>query len=230
MLTALQDAHTQRRLECLGMFADGRGVCTSGFGLARRSERTASGGSDFDRGGGGNRRLSVAKFTRSKPACWPWQTTGAQTRAFALHTPLHLCLCFWPSAIGSLEAIVDAVCPTRAAPSLRAHVSRHLHMLPLCCWARAPLPLPGTDIAGAIRRPPANRWRYSDCASSCQHHETLCRDVSCSQVNRFSRPAGRVVSWVLDVHCSRSPLLRLPCSSPSMARCSLDPPPSPGTD
>lgn len=113
------------------MFADARGRCTSDFGLARRSERTASSGSEFDRGGGGNRRLSVAKFTRSKPACWSWQTTGAQTTAFALHTPLHMCYCFLPSTIGSLEAIVDAVCPTRAAPSLRADVSRHLHMLPL---------------------------------------------------------------------------------------------------
>ncbi|EUC50005.1 hypothetical protein COCMIDRAFT_22343 [Bipolaris oryzae ATCC 44560] len=147
---------------------------TSGFGLARRSERTASGGSEFDRGGGGNRRLSVAKFTRSTPAGWSWQTTGAQTRAFAfaLHTPLHMCCCFWPSAIGSLDTIVDAVCPTRAAPSLRADVSRHLHMLLLLLVAgQGPLPpLAGTDVAGAIRRPPANGRCYSYCASSCQQH------------------------------------------------------------
>ena len=105
------------------------------------------------------------------------------------------------------------MCPTQAAQSLRAGVSRHLHMPPLRSLQGLRCPRPRTDVAGAIRRIAANGMHLSYSASSCRHHSTRCRRVSCSQVNRFPRPKPscpsrcvRIVFLVLDVHCSRNPL------------------------
>lgn len=137
--------HCTANRVCSGLLVD---VCcpaapipqTSAFGLARRSERTASTGSEFDRGDAGNHRYrhwTVSKFTRCS-SYWSWQSTGPRQQP---------CHCTHRStavaAIVLLESSVASVCPTQAAPSLRAGVSQATPAYAAFAFfffCRAPLP------------------------------------------------------------------------------------------